>query len=122
MTIAYWCVLATAFMPLLWTGVAKSGGFDNRAPRQSLAALHGWRQRADWAQHNAFENFPPFAAAVIIAHQLDMAQARLDLLAIAYVTVRLLHGLLYIADLALARTLVYVAGLGLIVTIFVGAA
>lgn len=122
MTIAYWCVLATAFMPLLWTGVAKSAGFDNRAPRQSLAALDGWRQRADWAQHNAFENFPPFAAAVIIAHQLDMAQPRLDLLAIAYVTVRLLHGLLYIADLALARTVAYVAGLGLIVAIFVGAA
>eukprot|EP01035_Chromulina_nebulosa_P035064 gene35064-47116_t len=40
--------------------------FDNAAPRVMLAKLDGWRQRANWAQLNGFEAFPPFAAAVII--------------------------------------------------------
>ena len=62
MTCALWCVLAAMFLPYLWVGFAKSGGFDNAAPRETLEHLEGWRKRADWAQKNAFEAFPPFAA------------------------------------------------------------
>ena len=41
-------------------------GYDNRAPRAGIEQLTPRQQRAYWAHLNAFEAFPPFAAAVII--------------------------------------------------------
>ncbi|MDD3651522.1 MAPEG family protein [Immundisolibacter sp.] len=123
MTIAYWCVLALVFFPPVLGALAKSGGgFDNRRPRECLAAASGWRKRADWAQQNAVENFAPFAAAVIIGHQLQLAQGTLDQLALAYLALRVLHAVFYIADLATLRSLSYIGGLACIVAIFVMAA
>ncbi|MDZ4813939.1 MAG: MAPEG family protein [Pseudomonadota bacterium] len=109
MTIAYWCVLIAAFLPFVFTGVAKfSGkGFNNRTPRAFQDRLDGFRQRAHWAHLNSFEAFPPFAAAVIIAHQLQYAQGRIDQLAIAFIVLRLIYGALYIADQASLRSVVW---------------
>ncbi|WP_372718106.1 MAPEG family protein [Immundisolibacter sp.] len=122
MTIAYWCVLVLIFFPPVLGGLAKSGGFDNSQPRLSVAAVSGWRKRADWAQSNMLENFAPFAAAVIVGHQLGLAQGTLDQLALAFVALRTLHAAFYIADLATLRSLAYVGGLACIVAIFVMAA
>lgn len=119
MTVAYWCVLMIIFYPLLLACAAKSGGFDNHRPRESLAALTGWRQRANWAQSNALEAIAPFAAAVIIGHQLELRQVVLDSLAIGFVGLRTLHAIFYLADLALLRSLSYLGGLVCIVAIFV---
>jgi len=123
-TIAYWCVLAAAILPFVFTAIAKfSGpGFNNRRPRDFQAALGGWRQRAHWAHLNSFEAFPPFAAAVIIAHQLQGPQATVDGLALAFIGCRLVYGALYIANQATLRSLVWAAGLGCVVALFVVAA
>ena len=69
MTFAYWSVLLAALLPLIWAGIAKTGadGYDNHKPRVFLEKLRGRSQRANWAQTNAYEAFPPYAAAVIIA-------------------------------------------------------
>lgn len=122
MTIAYWCVLALVFFPPVLGAMAKSGGFDNSKPRESLAAATGWRKRADWAQQNALENFAPFAAAVIIGHLAGLAQGTLDQLALAFVALRVLHAVFYIANQATLRSLSYVGGLACIIAIFVMAA
>ncbi len=124
MTTAYWCVLVASLMPLLWTAIAKfSGpGFDNRAPREFQARLSGFRARAHWAHQNSFEAFPPFAAAVIIAHLAQVAQGRIDLLALAWIGLRLVYGVLYILDWALLRSLVWTAALGCVIALFVSAA
>lgn len=122
MTIAYWCVLALVFFPPVLGAMAKSGGFDNSKPRESLAAATGWRKRADWAQQNAVENFAPFAAAVIIGHLTGLAQGTLDQLALAFVALRVLHAVFYIADQATLRSVSYVGGLACIIAIFVMAA
>jgi uncharacterized MAPEG superfamily protein len=119
MTIAYWCVLILIFFPATLGAMAKSGGFDNAKPRESLAVATGWRKRADWAQQNALENFAPFAAAVIIGHQLGLAQGTLDKLALAFVALRVLHAVFYIANLATLRSIAFVGGLGCTVAIFV---
>lgn len=123
MTIAYWCVLAAALLPLLFTGIAKfSGpGFDNRTPRDFQAGLTGMRQRAHWAHLNSIEAFPFFAAAVIVAHQLGAPQARIDWLALAFIACRLVYGLLYMANQATLRSVVWAAGLGCAIAIFVSA-
>jgi uncharacterized MAPEG superfamily protein len=124
MTVAYWCVLAAALMPLMFAGVAKigPGRYDNRAPREFLGRLTGYRQRANWAQMNSLEAFPPFAAGVIIAHQVGAAQQQVDMLAMAFIGCRLVYGAMYLADWATLRSLVWMAGLASVVGQFVLAA
>ena len=124
MTIAYWCVLIAALLPYVWVGLAKSPlrRYDNRAPRDFEEKLSGWKQRAHWAQLNSYEAYPPFAAGVVIAQQLAAQQAVVDALAVAFVVARILHGLLYIADRATLRTLVWTAGFLCVIGLFIAAA
>lgn len=124
MTTAYWCVLFSAYLPILWTAIAKGSTFNgaaNHAPRAFLNQLKGWRQRAHWAQLNGFEAFPPFAAAVIIAHLQHESQDRVDTFALAFVGLRILHGIFYVTDLAALRSLVWFSSVACVVAIFVGA-
>ncbi len=119
MTVAHVCVLAAALLPYVFTGIAKwSPDFDNRAPREYLSRLGGYRQRAHWVQLNAFETFPVFAAGVLIAHQTGAPQARVDALALAFVGARVLYGVCYLADLATLRSLVWIASMALAVALF----
>lgn len=123
MTIGYWCVLVAAVLPYLFTLLAKSGGrYNNYAPREYLEKLEGFRKRAHWAQLNSFEAFPAFAAAVIIAHLAGTQQSTIDTLAIAFIIIRLAYGAMYLANLAVLRSLVWMAGLGVVVALFVTAA
>ena len=123
-TVAYWCVLFAALLPIACAWLAKSGnlgksrkegGFDNHDPRGWLSRQSDWRGRANAAQANSFEALPFFIGAVIIAHQLGAPQARLDLLACAFIVLRLAYIALYVSDKAMARSLVW--GLGLAVNI-----
>lgn len=124
MTLAYWCVLLAATLPYLMVFIAKAGatGFDNRQPRDWYQQAEGYRRRAIWAQQNGFEIFPLFAAAVIIAHLGDAGQAWIDALAIAFVLSRIAYSVCYIADLHLARSLVWTVGFACCVALFVIAA
>jgi uncharacterized MAPEG superfamily protein len=120
MTVAYWCVLIAAIIPFLFTGIAKAGarGFNNRRTRVFQDSLTGWRQRAHWAHQNGFEAFPPFAAAVIIAHLAAAEQTQIDALSIAFILLRLAYGGLYIADQPTLRSLVWFGGLICVVALF----
>ncbi len=121
MHLAYWMVLVAALLPYLTVGGAKAQrGYDNADPRAYLARLRGWRARADAAHRNHFEAFPAFAAAVIIAQLRQMPQHRIDLLAVAFVVIRLIYTGCYLADLAPVRSLVWAAGLACVVALFVG--
>ena len=117
-TLAYGCVLVAALLPMFCALLAKAGAMPrggNRDPRAWLAAQSGWRARANAAQANGFEGLPFFIGAVIIAHLLGAPQARLDLLACAFIVLRLAYIALYVGDKAMARSLVW--GLGLAVNI-----
>ena len=123
MTVAYWCVLVAGIMPVVLAGVAKSrGDFDNRAPREWLAALEGWRRRANAAQNNSWEAFAPFAAAVIIAHIAGARQGMIDTLALAFVACRIVYAVLYITDRASLRSVAWIAGYGCVIGLFIAAA
>jgi uncharacterized MAPEG superfamily protein len=129
-TLAYWCVLLAALLPIVCAGIAKwgmftkppqQGGFDNANPRAWLASQTDWRARANAAQANSFEALPFFMAAVVIAHQLGAHQGRLDLLAFLFIVLRLVYIMMYVADLPKVRTPVWVAALAVNVAIlFVG--
>ena len=123
MTTAYWSVLMAAYLPIIWTAAAKFTGGDfkdaeNRSPRDFLETLTGWRKRAHWAQLNGFEAFPPFAAAVIIAHQQHAPQTTIDLLAVAFVALRVLHGVFYIGDLGYPRSITWFGAVGCVIALF----
>ena len=73
--------------PQLATIIAKTSGtrYNNRDPRAWLERQTGLSKRANNAQHNAFEAFPFFAAAVIVAHLTQAPQERVDILAIIFI-------------------------------------
>lgn len=129
-TIAYWCVLVAALLPFASAGLAKfgnfggvpgPGSFDNHDPRSWLAAQTGWRARANASQHNTFESLPFFFAAVIIAHLLQASQTRLDILALLFVFLRIAFIIMYVANLAMARSIVWTLALFVnIAILFIG--
>jgi uncharacterized MAPEG superfamily protein len=115
-TLAYWCVLVAALLPIVCAGIAKSGkfskppsqgGYDNGNPRAWLASQTDWRARANAAQANSFEALPLFIGAVIIAHQLGAHQGRLDILAFLFVVLRMVYIMMYVAGLAYVRSAIW---------------
>jgi uncharacterized MAPEG superfamily protein len=119
-TVAYWCVLVAALLPIVCAGLAKygmfgksrrDGGFDNHNPRAWLSDQKDWRARANAAQANSFEALPFFIGAVIIAQQLGAAQGPLDILAFVFVFLRMLYIMMYVADAATVRTGVWALSL-----------
>lgn len=117
-TVAYWCVLLAALLPYVCATLAKSGGFgksraqggyDNDDPRGWLARQTGWHARANAAQGNTFEALPFFIGSVIIAHQLGAAQTTLDILALLFVTLRIIYIAMYVAGLGKVRSAVWTA-------------
>jgi uncharacterized MAPEG superfamily protein len=129
-TVAYWCVLLAALLPIVCAGIAKAGtfskprregGFDNELPRDWLARQTDWRARANAAQANSFEALPFFIGAVIIAHQLGAAQFRVDVLAFVYIVLRLLYIMMYVAGMATVRSIIWSLALAVNIGIlFVG--
>jgi uncharacterized MAPEG superfamily protein len=69
-----------------------------------VAHLEGGRARANAAQSNSFEALPFFIGAIIIAHQLGAPQTRIDILAVLFVTLRLIYVAMYVAGLPTARS------------------
>lgn len=124
MTVAFWCVLVAFLLPLVCAVTAKvgSGKFKpghNHDPRSFLDKLEGFPKRAHAAQLNSYEINPAFAAGVIIAHITDNASlVTIDVLAVLFITSRLLYIIFYLADLAALRSLVWLIGLGLIIGLF----
>ena len=117
-TVAYWCVLVAALLPLACSWLAKfhgfgkprsQGGYDNHAPREWLARQQGWQARANAAQANTFEALPFFFAAVIIAHQLAAPQTLVDILALVFVTLRIIYVAMYVAGMPRARSATWAA-------------
>ena len=120
MRIAYWCVLTAGLLPIVSVSLAKAGvkGYDNRLPRDWLTQLSGWQQRANAAQQNAWEAFALFSVAVILSALQSAPEAKVDMLALGFIAARVAYLGCYLADLATLRTLVWMAGFGCTLTIF----
>ncbi|MBA2673830.1 MAPEG family protein [Ramlibacter sp.] len=123
-TVAYACMLIAALLPFACAGLAKwpgfgksrrEGGFDNHHPRAWLANTTGWQARANAAQQNSFEALPFFIGAVLAAHQLGAPQAVVDILAMLFITLRIIYVAMYVADLPAIRSAIW--GLALLVNI-----
>jgi uncharacterized MAPEG superfamily protein len=129
-TLAHWCILMAALLPIVCAGIAKSGtmrtprrdgGYDNHDPRAWMARQGDWRARANNAQINSFEALPFFFAAVLTAQYLQAAPLSLDLLALAFVLLRVAYIYCYVTDKASLRSLVWaLAFLVNVVILFLG--
>lgn len=115
-TVAFWCILVAALLPIVCAGLAKSGqmgrsrkdgGYDNADPRAWLAKQTDWRARANAAQANSFEALPLFIGAVIIAHMMGAYQTRLDILAFLFVVLRMMYIMMYVSGMATLRSVVW---------------
>ena len=120
MTLAQWCVLLAALMPIVCAGIAKSGmfgkprrdgGYDNELPREWLARQTDWRARANAAQANCFEALPFFIGAVVIAHQHGAQQSWVDAAAVVFVLLRVAYVACYLRNLANLRSLAWVGAM-----------
>lgn len=120
MTLAQWCVLLAALMPIVCAGIAKSGmfgkprrdgGYDNELPREWLARQTDWRARANAAQANCFEALPFFIGAVVIAHQHGAQQTWVDAAALVFVLLRVAYVACYLRNLANLRSLAWVGAM-----------
>ncbi|HEX7604731.1 MAG TPA: MAPEG family protein [Polyangiaceae bacterium] len=121
MTIPFWCLLAALVLiylpkiPLSMAMAKAPGGYDNKTPREQQAKLEGWGKRAAGAHANAFEAFGTFAAAVFVAHLGHGSEKWSSILSIAFVALRAVYPVLYIANIDKARSFVW--GLGALCTV-----
>ncbi len=115
-TLAHWCLLLAALLPIVCAGIAKSGmmnvspregGYDNNDPRAWLSRQGSWRARANHAQANSFEALPFFFAAVLAAQQLQASALMLDVLAVTFIVLRVLYIYCYLIDRAGRRSLMW---------------
>ncbi len=118
MTTPFWCLLVAVLLPIVLAGVGgyfKSQQFDavdNNNPRAQSTQLTGAGARAVAAQNNAWEALAVFTAAVFVAHSAGADPGSSATAAMLFVGARILHAGFYISDLAPARSLSFLVGLG----------
>ena len=99
------------YLPFLVVGYARMQiGYDIRAPRAMFDKLPAYGQRATWAHQNSLEAFPIFAAAALMAYVTGVDSFLAEGAAIAFLGVRILYSIFYIADIPLARSLMFGIG------------
>lgn len=123
MTIAFWCILVAGLLPLLAGVYAKMSkpGYDNDNPRHFMSGLEGEGARANAAMQNGFEGFPLFAASVLVAAVQKADPTMVNILAVAYVLIRLAYAYTYIKGYSNARSSIWFTGLICVVGIFITA-
>jgi len=117
MTTDLWMLTASAvlcallFVPygiaqtLVW-GVPVAAG-----NREVTPPLPEWAQRGTRAHRNMLENFPHFAALVIVAHLIEASNEMTGLGASLFFWARIVHAGVYIAGVPFVRTVAFFAGL-----------
>ena len=128
MTTPLWCLLIVALLPF---PLAFAGGYfktrqfgraDNKNPREQAMKLEGAGARAVAAQANAWEALGVFTAAQVVLHFANPEAARGSTaanLSLVFVAARLAHPIFYLANIDIARSLVWLIGMGCVVWLFV---
>lgn len=91
----------------MWTLWRVSDVLGNR---ERPPPLPRWAERAQRARRNMYENFPHFAALILVAHAAGRADAYTALGATMFFWARLSHAVLYIVGVWQLRAVAYFAG------------
>ena len=104
-------LLGACLLPYVSTIIAKFAGdfkvSDNKNPREFLAKTTGLAARANAVQQNSFESLPLFIAAILMAEYMVVPQSIIMLLGIAYLALRLIYGICYLANIATLRSIIW---------------
>jgi len=128
MTTPMWCLLVIAFMPYvlallgIYYRIEQFGDWDNANPRAQYARLEGAGWRVWAAQQNAWEALGLFTATVAVAHLAGADAEKSAVAAVVFLATRLLHPVLYVANLATLRSIAVGVGLFSCIYMFVLAA
>ena len=120
MTTPFRCLLVVAVLPYVLAGlggylrIKQLGILDNDHPRIQATRLEGIAARAWAAQANAWEALAVFGVVVIVAHLVHADPEASATASVVYLATRIAHPVLYLANQATLRTLVFVVGLGCI--------
>jgi uncharacterized MAPEG superfamily protein len=126
-TTPLWCLVIVALLPYL---LSTAGGYfrmrdlgtiDNKHPRKQAAQLEGLGARVYAAQANAWEALGFFTAAQVVLHLASPETARgatAANLSLVFLATRLLHPLLYAANVDVLRSLVFLVGLACVFGLF----
>jgi uncharacterized MAPEG superfamily protein len=99
------------YLPFLVVGYARAQvGYDTSAPRALFEKLPDYGKRATWAHQNSFETFMVYAAAALMAYVTGVSSQVAIACALLFVVSRLLFSLFYIADIPIARSLMFGIG------------
>ena len=108
-------IIIACLLPYVFTVVAKmAGGFkreDNQNPREFLAKTTGLAARANAVQQNSFESLPLFIGAVLMAEYMVIPQVVVMMFGIAYIVLRIIYGICYLANWATLRSIVWMLSL-----------
>lgn len=108
-------ILIACLLPYVFAMIAKkTAGFkakDNQHPRDFLAKTTGLAARANAAQQNSFESLPLFIAAILMAEYMVISQTVIMTFGIAYIVLRILYGICYLANWATLRSIVWLLSL-----------
>ncbi|MEB3766915.1 MAPEG family protein [Acinetobacter sp. MD2] len=109
-------ILTACLLPYAFTLIAKiTGKFklqDNQNPRDFLAKTTGLAARANAAQQNSFESLPLFIAAILMAEYMVLDQQVVMTFGWAYIVLRILYGLCYMANFATLRSIIWFLAMG----------
>jgi len=124
MYIVLWCLFVLVVIPYVLAGIGgylrtqQFGQLDNNYPRIQAAQATGAAARATAAQQNAWEALAVFTAAAFCAWVTEANAAYAANLAVVFVAFRIVHAVLYLADLATLRSLAFVGGQVCVIWLF----
>ena len=128
MTTPFWCLFVLIFLPYVLSTVGavvrikQFGKYDNKQPRVQTALLKGFGARVYAAQQNLWEAMPVFGLAVIVAHLAGADVDKSAMAAVGFIVMRILHGVAYLTNQDIIRSLAFGAAYGCCIWLFVLAA
>lgn len=120
MTTPLWCLLIVALLPYVlstaggYFKMRQFGTLDNKHPRIQAAKLEGVGARAAGAQANAWEALGFFTAVIAVLHFANPEAAKGSTaanLSLVFLATRVAHPILYLANLDILRSVVFLIGL-----------
>ena len=108
-------IIIACLLPYVFAVIAKMAGGckreDNQNPREFLAKTTGLAARANAVQQNSFESLPLFIGAVLMAEYMVIPQVVVMMFGIAYIVLRIIYGICYLANWATLRSIVWMLSL-----------
>jgi len=127
MTVPLWCLVIVAVLPYLlgflggYFRMRQFGGVDNKHPRIQQAKLEGIGARANAAHQNAWEALGFFTAGVVVLHLANPTAAHGSTaanLSLGFLATRIAHPILYLANLDILRSTIFVVGSACVIGLF----